>query len=496
MHRLFCTSACLIALAAVIPAANAGSLRTSVGEALASHPSVEAASMRQQATEHDVDAARSAYFPELSITGQAGRVYSDNTTTRGLTVDRGAGYSWLGEGSVTMRQMLFDFFGASSRVDAAKARSTSAEYDAADVKEAIALRAVKAWLAVVRARDSLHLAHEYRQSLDTYIERIGVLIDNGAADISELSQARERRTNVEETLVSLNGQMQSAIASYREAIGHTPQTAQMSVPKIKKGSFPKTAAAALAQAKQAHPQLKAVDQEAAAYAHDGDAEWATFFPRFDGELSYMERDQRDVIGGEATDARAVVRMNWNFATGGEQLSRKRRAITMAEEARARKEETTRSIERDLHMAYNTIDTLDKRIGTLDKRLQLQTEIMDSYEMQFDAAKRSLLQLMMAEASLYETSLQRLGSAYDILETKFAVLASMGVLTSNLGLTDVPIMTSEAEPITINPAAQTPATPKPVAIKKQVVKVAPQDIEKISTSMRSKKSAEIVVIDSP
>ena len=88
----------------------AETLQRSVVAALNHHPSVTAAMANRDAYIEEKKEQFSGYFPAISVGAAGGRIYGDNSTTRGLSVTRGAGYSGYGEGSISLTQMLFDGF--------------------------------------------------------------------------------------------------------------------------------------------------------------------------------------------------------------------------------------------------------------------------------------------------------------------------------------------------------------------------------------------------
>src|SRR5690606_2072022 len=75
---------------------------------------------------------------------------------------------------------------------------------------------------------------------------------------------------------------------------------------------------------ETHPSLKAAMEEAGALSFEAEAEESVLMPDVDGELSYLKRDQAEELGGELIDARAVLRLNWSYETGGAQLARIRK----------------------------------------------------------------------------------------------------------------------------------------------------------------------------
>ena len=73
---------------------------------MSSHPSLSAAVAGHEAATLEKREKRSALYPTVNLSATGGRIYGDNSTSRGLSVTRGAGYSWLWEGSATLRQNI------------------------------------------------------------------------------------------------------------------------------------------------------------------------------------------------------------------------------------------------------------------------------------------------------------------------------------------------------------------------------------------------------
>ena len=96
-------SAFALALCLVSMQAHAEPLAVAITEALNNHPTVGAAIANRDALKQERREYVSDYYPELNISAGSGRLYADNSTSRGLTVTRGAGYSWVNEVSVSMR---------------------------------------------------------------------------------------------------------------------------------------------------------------------------------------------------------------------------------------------------------------------------------------------------------------------------------------------------------------------------------------------------------
>lgn len=420
-----------IGAAAFVTPAYAQTLDSAVAQALATHPGVEAARAALEVSGEQENEAFSRYFPQVSLNSAFGRMYGDNSTSRGLSVTRGSGYSYLGEGSVTVSQLLFDGMETPSRVDAAEARRKSAGADVLDVREILALRAVQSYLDVLRTARALALIDAQAVAVGDYADRIAGMVDDGASDETELQQARDVKVILQGIRAEYKGQFLAASARYAEVIGAAPPEA-LNDPPARDAAVPADMAQAIALALAEHPAIAALRLQGEAASYDVDAEKGTLYPDFNGEFSYLKSDKEDVIGGEVEDARALVRMSWNFSTGGEQFARIRRSKFAHKESLARTEEMKRQIEQGVKLAYSEYNTAQDQLTLLEERRQLNEKLFSAYEAQFEGARVNLLKLMQADNQLFNTKLESLNGRYRSMGAQYAILASMGQLQKTLG----------------------------------------------------------------
>ena len=292
--------------------ASAASLAESVELALKTHPSIVASREAGKVAKETVRESRSGFFPTLSINSKAGRVHADDDTTRGATADNGSAQSWLGEANITLTQPVFDGFGVWNRYGAAKERSGAAAFDTDAEAEDLALKVARAHLNMMRTRELLASAYEYMESIQKNRDSISLLVREGAADAAEQLQADQIMMAAQATKLGYDELYRRADADYIEAVGQQADDA-LSLGNSKADSFlPKSADDAIVLAAAQHPQLKSAAAQAVAYARDANAEKSTLLPRVDAELSWMERDQHDDLGGEATNGQAMLRLSWGL----------------------------------------------------------------------------------------------------------------------------------------------------------------------------------------
>ncbi len=404
---------------------SATTLQQSAIDAIASHPSIDTALAERVIAKEDKNEARSGYFPQISAGVTGGRLYADNTTSRGLTIDRGAGYSWLGEGNIAITQPLFNGLETPNRVQAAASRGGAADFEVQNVKENVILQAVQAHINAYQAQDKIEKIDIQIREMASYQERIQLLVDEGVSDDSEITQAKNIILFLEEERLRNEGQLKIALAHYHEAVGHYPRSKLQKPPSMNDKIQPNIDAVIPSLA--SHPSVQAGEFDVEAQGYEVKAEQGGYYPTLDSELSYLKRDQRDIIGGESEDARAVLRLAWDFETGGAQGARVRRAQAQYSELLSENKEVLKRIEGEVRRAYVEYETAEKQKVLIRNRQQITQQLFDTYETQFEGAQVRLLQLMQGKNQLFSTHLEVLDADSRSLLAQYSILASLGSL---------------------------------------------------------------------
>ena len=410
--------------------AYAETLEGAVHSALVTHPSVDAAQAALDGAREREREAYSGYFPELSVSATGGRIYGDNATTRGLVTSRGAAYSYLWEGSVRARQMIFDGFETSRRVGSAQAQQLSADMSLEDVQEYLAYSTVQTYVDLMRAQKGLAMLEGQYAKVVDYVARIKDAVDEGVSDEAEYQQALDVEATLEGLVADYKGQKASAESQYIELVGALPE-GEMENPSPAVDFIIEDVNEAVEYAMGAHRSVQAAKLSAKAARYDVDVEKASLYPDLDGEVSFLKTDKKEEIGGEVEDAKAVLRLNWNFETGGGQLARVAQRRSEAREAQARLDEIKKQVERGVRLSYaeyiTSLDLLENQM----KRVKLNSDLLETFEIQFEGARVSLLQLMQTDNQHFIARLERMNATHRALLAQYAVLASVGRLQQSL-----------------------------------------------------------------
>ncbi len=428
-HLLFALS---VTSALSMPSlAGAMTIADSVAHAVATHPQVKVSEAEKAGADNGVWEQRAAFFPTVSVNSQFGHMTANNETTRDNT--GGESNSWSGDGTITVTESLFDGFGNLNRYRSAKDRFQSAEYDWQGTSEDVAIRTARAHLNLMRTKELVDLAAKFLSDVETRRKNISLMVKEGAADEAELLQAEEILMIAKNAKLGYEESFRQAEADYIEVSGGMPENAMEIGDPLWNAFLPATIDDAVAHGSKENPRILAAGKLSAAAAKQTAAEKASFAPRLDAEMSYTKQDQLDRLGGESTTAKAMLKLGWNFSTGGAQFARVERSRQQEVESAAKKQGVMRSVEREVRQKYASMIIVDEQFNLLTERLDSSKKILKNYTAQYEGGKQSNLQLIAANSKVFEAATSRTDAKYRQLFTRFELLNAIGVLRDSLGV---------------------------------------------------------------
>lgn len=423
------------------PDGQARSLKEAVEAALATHPQVLAADAALRAARQDLRQARAGYYPSVDLNLSEGKETTESPQVQAL----GLGSTTLTrrEAGVTLSQKLFDGFATRSEIERQSARVQFADRRAADAREAVALRAVEVYLEILKNQQLIKLAQEnlafHRQTL----EKVRLRVKGGLSQKADLQQVEARLALANSTLTARKGQLREAEANYRRVMGEAPRDLQepqvKSIPLVKNGAID---AQLLAQAVKkatetalAHnPGLAAAEAEASAAAAAVRGAKSAFLPRVNLELSASRNKNISGLEGDFNSDSALVVMRWNLFRGGADQAQERAFTERRFAALDAAADTRRQVEERVAVALHAKATSEERLAYLEQHAKLSTEALDSYQLQFEIGRRSLLDVLNAESELFTARSNLVIGRYEDLFNQFAVEAAQGLLVKHLGIT--------------------------------------------------------------
>ncbi|MEO0391900.1 MAG: TolC family outer membrane protein [Pseudomonadota bacterium] len=420
---------------ATVRATQNGNLKQIIALAIQNHPQVLGSKAEMRASEEAVREERSDLFPTLSVEAFSGYRNTDNRTTRARPT-RGAGgdgdlSAWASEGTLRMRQLLFDFGATPNTIDAAQSRLGESQFLEADSQEQIGLRAVDAYLSVLQADANRGFAQRnvdfHLQTLDDVSQRA----EAGAGDDGDVRQTESRLALAREFLLGFDEALEIAKADFIEAVGNAP--GQLDPVEVPSDPMPTDVADALAIAIEENPFIAAASFAAHGLEHDAEAAEGAFYPRFDLDVSYTRGDDVSGLGGRDEETRALVRMVWDIPVGGGEYATRRRLQNLQEAAEQEQEERIRLIEEEVRASFAEVEITREQVTQLGIRSEAADGVVDAYLQQFGVGRRTLLDLLDSENERFLARVALNNGETDLIRAHYRLFTAMGRLRQVLGL---------------------------------------------------------------
>jgi len=396
--------------------------------ALERFPDMRAAQANRRAAAELVDQARGAYFPSADLLLGTGREETDSPGTRFAGQEAHLNRR---ESELTVTQLLFDWGATHGQVRRFAERADGASYQVASAGEAVALRAGLAYLEVLRLRGQIAFAQDSVAAHERTVRQVDTLVERGAGRRSDLQQAAGRLALAQNLLFQLRGQLSQAESAYRHVVGEMPGA--LARPELG-DKLPQSMEGAIEDAVRAHPTVLVAEREHSAAQADRDSARGRMAPRINLEGGVARNNNIDGVRGLNEERFLMLRLRSNLFRGGTDLARVREAEARVEEAAANVSRARNDVERELRQAWAGLIANRARLPDLERHAALSVQVVEAYRAQFGIGQRSLLDVLNAEAELYNARGDALNGQVAVAADEIRVLAGVGTLVKSLGIT--------------------------------------------------------------
>lgn len=419
-------------LAGLIQApAYAQSLRDAVEQTVRTNPDILVEANQRLANDQAVKGAMGGFLPKVDIMLGRGREWSDNSITRAAV---GGGRSLnRQENQITLTQMLFDGFGVSSEYNRHKSRVESAAYKTLGTAESVSLRAIEAYLNVLRNRELVQLTQENLTAHVRTQDQINIRSQGGVGRKSDQEQIDARVGLAKANKVAAEANLRDAEVNFLRIIGAKPNTLMKpDAPDI--GLIPKSEEDAVKAAIENHPILRSAEADTKATTYQQEAAKSFMYPRLDAELGYGRNRNLDGVPGDNDERYAMLRMRYTLFKGGSDQARVRETEYLNFESREVMNRTRRQVDESTRLSWNALESARERLPALKEHADMSSATRDSYIKQFNLGQRTLLDLLDSENESFTAHSNLINASYLELFARYRLLADMGQLLSFVGVT--------------------------------------------------------------
>ena len=428
-------------------------LRDAVRHAVTTNPLVQARSANMKASAYELLQLRGEYLPRVEVFGDIGRERVDDPTA--LTAAENDVNKTRNQIGVRASYVLFDGFRRANLVYANAARVDASIFSLLDASETMALNAVEAYVDVYRHQALLEVARRNIRKHISIGQQVRDLVEAGRLPFSDELTIDDRIAAARLVELEVKRSLRDAHARYERVIGRAP-SGNMHLTKV---SLPKSGAALREAALKNSFRLKGAQARLDQTTYQEGISQADRLPRLTLDVGASRAENRSGNFNDRNDQFAGVTMNWTLFKGGR--ADERRAFSQRSyEAAFQRDAAARDIIDLSARAWTSLQTNDERARRLRQQLSVNRTLVDVYGEEFDAAKRTLLDLLEVERSRFNVEFEKVSAEASLAFSKYRVLAAQSMLAQHFGL--------KPADIALEPTFQRRALASPTSVFNSVI----------------------------
>ena len=422
----------------------AQSLEAAVATALDTHPDIRQAFARFKSKEEDVNRASAGYFPTIDLTAGYGYEYTDTPGNRRSAINGNDGETELarGEFGVSIKQILFDGMYTSSEIDRTKFEASAEQWTLIANAEDLALQVAKAYLNFIKTAELVKLSEKNIVSHQAIYDQIKERTDSGLGNIADLSQVTGRLARAQSNMISARNNNLDARSQFIRLTNTQPDNLILPVPDA--DMLPKNKTTGLNLAIESHPVIRSAQQDISAARAFKSSVNARYYPTLSLELA--ANSDNDIagesginqfgqdVGGHRNDATAMLRLRYNFYSGGKDIATERSAAYKISEAQEINYSAHRQVTESFGLAWNAFKMLALQKTYLKQHVVTSRDTQSAYKQQFDIGQRNLLDLLDTENELFQARKDYLDADFNELSAQYRLLNAIGQLLNSLRVT--------------------------------------------------------------
>lgn len=413
----------LAALLAALPAA-AAPLAGVVEEVLARHPDIQSSRALLDASEERIIQARSNYYPVLGIEALASDA---NDRQFGQPLER-----TTRRNDAYLRWNLFRGLADWRAAGVAGRDSEAAAADLAEAHEQVALQVSRAYLEVTRLRLLVAMGEGYLADQRRLNDEIATRAELGRLSDADVEYAKASLIQAEMEQSTLRGQLRGAERAYAQLTGQEP--GELSEPDLA-GALPAFTQDQWLEAVAAgNRRLRALQARAQARGEEVGVAAGALYPSLDLELRWRLKSDIEPAPVTETDDTQMLQLRYQLPLGGGSYSRKREAVARQAAARWAVDSELLQLRSQLVQLWSLWQESHLIAPRLEQRVESTLKVVDYYDLQFSAARRTLTDLIAARNDRYRARADLLNNRIEQQITSAELLALLGRLRQSLNQT--------------------------------------------------------------
>lgn len=395
------------------------SMQDAIESAMVSNPEIIQAQMNTEAIQFEREQAQSLYFPTIEVEASAGARRLENNTRRSL----GIADDWLNpvQAQVRGEWVAFDFGRRRGELLRQVARVDGASLRVLERSEFIALQVSRQYLNILLQERIVGAATDNVVFHQQMTASLSEGVDSGSISVADLQQAEERLQAALVLRAEADEDLENARTALRRLTGL--DITRVNLPPAYAAMLPASEEAAIGLARTANPLVQEAKADVDAANAMVMAARGELAPEIGVEVRGRIGEDIDGFQGETNDVQGLVFVRWELFDGGRRAAQVQEMVRRASQARYLLHDRVREAEEDASNAWTAMMTQATVGQALERQSQVSDDLLLSYRSQFNIGRRSLLDVLDAQNTRFNTQVRRETSRFSELFAQYQVLAA-------------------------------------------------------------------------
>ena len=416
--------------------AQALTLKEAIAVAVELNPEIGQAIENREAIEFELRQAKGLYLPSVDLEASTGVRRLDNSSRRALSDEDDALYP--NEAGVVITQKLYDHGARRAELDRQASRVDGASFRVLERSEFIALSVVQDYLEYMLQAS---IVSEAKKNLGVHQSILGDIkesVDGGALTDADRQQAEERLYAAQTRLLAASEELEASRIRFFKTVGKPLTSAKL--PGSVAKALPRSLDDAIGLARSNNPRVHMANSDIDAASAEVNAARARFGPEIVAEgrarvgYDVDGDDGNDDDNGEMSDLQARLVLRWNLYRGGIDKANEQEQVRRASEQRMVLHQVYREIEEAVRISWERRFRQAEISKTLAKQASASQSLVASYREQFKVGQRSLLDVLDAQNTRFNTATLSDTASFASLFAEYRLLAATGQLLKTMDIT--------------------------------------------------------------
>ena len=392
-------------------------------EFINNHNLIKAAKSDVEAAKQTAKAAKGGWYPSLSVTVTGGNEQQNKPSGTDDTnmVSR--------EAAFTITQRLWDGGATSSAVRTAVLSEKQAEAVFSTTRSSLLLRALSAYVNVIRAAEGLSYAIRSEENIKKQTELENALVKRGAGFSTDVLQAKVQLAGAQARRTRAQGALAVAKNAFRAVfLKETGSLDKMAKPVLPVDLIPSDVDEAVERALKNNKFLVANNITSQIAMESLNATKASsYLPSIDGIVDWKHKKDVSATAGTAHELFAKVQLSFPFNLGFTAVNTLKATEESLSAANYRYADAKTAIEETTRNAWEQLKTAKTNAEMLRNQANISSEFLEFARKERTLGRRSLLDVLSGETALINSSSDAASAEIDVTVAVFTLLDAMGEL---------------------------------------------------------------------